>query len=326
MPTYGNVGDIAIALASESLIRENTKKGELIIINDSISVITARLIRWFVSSTDCIIFQGGGNMGSIYTGIESERESVFSQFSNIQMLKLQFPSSINFKELRKKELARVQSIYSDVEIFAREYVSFEKAKEMKLGKLHLSPDIVFFLADSTCRQDSRSNVAAEKIFKKVLIIRRNDEERLENSAFDEIIKTIKSDNNLTVGFTDTVIELPSLSVRTDKKRKKIFQDKISEINKADIVLTDRLHGMILSLISGVPVVAFDNSTHKIQSTCKHWLSEYSNVYLHESEQSISLSKLKVWYSQTNGYPPNLKESFADLQELVNDRTESYEAK
>ncbi len=73
-----------------------------------------------------------------------------------------------------------------LKFFAEYPASFEKAKEMKLGKLHLSPDIVFFLADSTCRQDSRSNVAAEKIFTKVLIIRRNDEERLEISAFDEI--------------------------------------------------------------------------------------------------------------------------------------------
>lgn len=326
VPTYGNIGDIAIALATESMIRKSTKKHELIVINDSVSVTAAKFLRHFVSPNDCIVFQGGGNMGNMYKTIETERESVFLYFKNLKLLKIQFPSSINFENVSDTNSARLASIFTDVEIFARETISFDSAKKLNLGTVHLSPDIVFSLADSALISGSGENKRRKRSLKKVLVIRRNDEEKLENTAFDKLINAVRNDASLTINYTDTVIDVPSLSIRTDRKREKLLEREISEIKNADVVLTDRLHGMILSLISGIPVVAFDNSTHKIRSTCQHWLSGNQNLFFCNSVKTINLSQLKTWYSGTDGYPPNLNDYFDDLRNLISDGNEAHETK
>jgi exopolysaccharide biosynthesis predicted pyruvyltransferase EpsI len=45
------------------------------------------------------------------------------------------------------------------------------------------------------------------------------------------------------------------------------------------VVTDRLHGLIFSVIHGTPCVAIENSNHKIRSTWQTWLSDLPSVRL-----------------------------------------------
>lgn len=44
------------------------------------------------------------------------------------------------------------------------------------------------------------------------------------------------------------------------------------------MITDRLHGMIFSLITSTPVIVFDNSTHKIKNLIETWLTGNASVY------------------------------------------------
>jgi exopolysaccharide biosynthesis protein PssK len=46
-----------------------------------------------------------------------------------------------------------------------------------------------------------------------------------------------------------------------------------------VVVTDRLHGVILSLLMGIPVVAVDNSTGKLSSFIETWLTDAPSVRL-----------------------------------------------
>ena len=84
---------------------------------------------------------------------------------------------------------------------------------------------------------------------------------------------------------------------------------LNEISQLDIVITDRLHGMIFCYITGTPCIAFDNDNHKISETYKKWLEETCNYIILLEDNSIdilidSISKLK----QTK------KEEFISLSE------------
>lgn len=72
---------------------------------------------------------------------------------------------------------------------------------------------------------------------------------------------------------------------------------LNEISQLDIVITDRLHGMIFCYITGTPCIVFDNDNHKISETYKKWLKETCNyiILLEDTKTDIlidSISKLK----------------------------------
>ncbi|MBT9262725.1 polysaccharide pyruvyl transferase family protein [Lactobacillus sp. MYD3] len=317
LATYGNIGDIAISIASEAFILQNSKR-VLITINDSVSVRLAKVLRHFVTENDCVVFQGGGNMGNIYQIIESERENVFREFNHTNALQIQLPSSVNFNAIDEKD-EDLNLIYDKVHVFTREAASYAEANKLSLGMRYLVPDIVFSLANTM--PGLFSNVFKEKDskIKRILVIRRQDEERVISEGFDQLVSSLRVNSDFDVTFTDTVIEVPNLSVRTDEFRKKLLSAKLSEIEKADIVITDRLHGMILALLSKIPVVAFDNSTHKIRSTCRQWLKDYPDLYFLESNQSVNVDDLRKWYSSSNQSRPNLYSDFEQLTNLLKDR-------
>ena len=64
-------------------------------------------------------------------------------------------------------------------------------------------------------------------------------------------------------------------------------DKLRQLSSAEIVITDRLHGMISSVVAGTKCFAFDNLTGKIHSTKNLWLNKLKTVrILNTSEDFI----------------------------------------
>ena len=47
-------------------------------------------------------------------------------------------------------------------------------------------------------------------------------------------------------------------------------DKISEFSEFKCIITDRLHGMIFSLLSMTPCCVFDNKNHKVFGIVESW--------------------------------------------------------
>jgi pyruvyl transferase EpsO len=47
---------------------------------------------------------------------------------------------------------------------------------------------------------------------------------------------------------------------------------IALLSRGEAVFTDRLHGHILSVICGIPDVAFDNATGKVSAYHRQWLT------------------------------------------------------
>mgnify|MGYP000131626154 FL=1 len=49
-----------------------------------------------------------------------------------------------------------------------------------------------------------------------------------------------------------------------ENRELLLKQKIKEFQSAELVITDRLHGMIFAAITGTPCIAFDNFNAKVK--------------------------------------------------------------
>lgn len=57
----------------------------------------------------------------------------------------------------------------------------------------------------------------------------------------------------------------------------LVADKLGQFQSARLVVTDRLHGMILAVLAGTPCLVLPNSNHKIRQTWLDWLRQVPQV-------------------------------------------------
>ncbi|MDK8210749.1 polysaccharide pyruvyl transferase family protein, partial [Bacillus subtilis] len=60
----------------------------------------------------------------------------------------------------------------------------------------------------------------------------------------------------------------------------------SKFKAAEVVLTDRLHGMIFCAITRTPCIVFNNYNHKIESSYNDWLKDLKYIkFINTSEMT-----------------------------------------
>ena len=78
----------------------------------------------------------------------------------------------------------------------------------------------------------------------------------------------------------------------------------------DCIITDRLHGMILAIVSNVPCIVFDNRTHKIKGVYES-INALQYVKLITEEEINSVDKIisEVYESKLRdgSYEPPIEE-------------------
>jgi pyruvyl transferase EpsI len=101
------------------------------------------------------------------------------------------------------------------------------------------------------------------------------------------------------------------------------EERISELNKiwkafsaSELVVTDRLHGMVFSYITNTPCIVFPNNNHKIKGTYE-WIKEESTLHLTEDCDEETVNKIfGISESSKNG-TISLKEKFQPLIDILN---------
>ena len=100
---------------------------------------------------------------------------------------------------------------------------------------------------------------------------------------------IRFQKSVEKNFFDTVLEVKTPVVGA--YREKLVINKLKEFAECEIVVTDRLHGMIFSYITSTPCIALGNSTGKSLYSYEDWLSKSSNVsFVQEHFKNIVIPK------------------------------------
>lgn len=306
---YGNIGDMAITIAQAKILEEIFPDRQLIELPMKDIYNCINIVKEIINDNDIITLIGGGNIGNVYLGFEKKRRFLIENFKNNKIIS--FPQSIDFLETSdgQEEFKNSINTYASnrkLTLFAREQKSFNIMKNNFKNDVFLIPDTVLYLKDkinSNITHHSRQNIT---------LCLRNDKEKITDINFKEEIQQLLKSN----GFNNIIshdTHIGEVTVSADE-RYTIFFNLLSEFTKAKIIITDRLHGMIFSVITNTPCIVFDNSNHKNLSTYETWFKDFPNIrFMHNYNTETFLKYINELYELADfDYKINFNEYFEIL--------------
>jgi pyruvyl transferase EpsO len=280
MPVYGNIGDLLIMQGTFKFFENNRIKPRLI------APIFAFDLDW-IKPDDVVVFQGGGNFGDLYAGMQPLREKVAREKPDNRIIVL--PQTIHFSSPEAMEKsAAIFRQHPDVHICVRDEHSYELAKEFTQN-VYLTPDMAHHLYPIKSRP---------AIPHATLLLSRTDDEKSDKASLHHSFSTI-TDWPKLVGKREKNFRLFYLAMRAFYRSgmgilgNKIFawlwpiyaqtliQDAVNLFGRHEYIDTDRLHGHILACLMSKPHTVLDNSYGKN--------SRYSQLWTAHSE-IVSLEK------------------------------------
>ncbi|MEC4725996.1 polysaccharide pyruvyl transferase family protein [Shewanella sp. D64] len=270
IPLYYNVGDILIYLGTEQFIEDND-------INVIHRAYQKNIDYSKLEHADVIMFQGGGNFGDLYIKHQNLRERIIKKYPHKDIIML--PQTIYFKSQEEEiRSAKVFNEHKNLTFYVRDKRSFDIAQSFS-NKVILMPDMAHSLHPLVDIQEVVDN---NRPIRRVLNLGRKDVEStgqsnaLNKKTFDWVNMLSLSDHIILKCFKK-LQKVPVLKYKTASNWK-IQSDSLlfrssNFFLQHEIVHTDRLHGLILSVLLGRKVILSDNSYGKNTAYHKQWLSE-----------------------------------------------------
>lgn len=278
-PEHGNLGDHAIAKAEKKLFPDicffEMTERELNRIF-KIRKYTVLGLRLLFGSCD-IVFHGGGYIGTIWPLSDSFLLELIKFFKNNRIVLL--PNTVFFsQEDGEAWLEKARPVYNahkNLTLCVREKTSYERAKQLldDETKIKLIPDAVLSL-----------NECGEGIKREgILLCLRGDCEKTMSSELEEAIKTFANNN-----FSKTVCADMNVAYKIlPKNRNAQLDEQFDRFRHAELVVTDRLHGMIFAAITGTPCAVFYSRSHKVKGVYDWCLKDVEYISHAQTVDDVS---------------------------------------
>lgn len=276
IPVHGNLGDHAIVRAEKLFLKE-MGFGLLEVERVQYEALCEKL-QTEVKTNALIVIDGGGNVGTLWPEENDKMNDIVVRLSANPVAI--FPQTAFFEDSPAGDECRqgVAAAYAknpNLVFFSRDRTTYDTMREVSPGTANLYvPDIVLYLDES---QDGGAREGA-------LLCLREDKERVTDGQSSAAIRAALGARSLAVRETSTVVSKP---YRVDaSNRDAVLQAKWDEFRSAEVVVTDRLHGMIFSAITGTPCVALDNVSRKV-SQGYEWIRHIPNIKVAANPAEVS---------------------------------------
>jgi pyruvyl transferase EpsI len=269
---YGNLGDIAITEAQVRFLHSRYPDYRIVEVPISVTLPYMKRIKRTIRPDDIITLIGGGNMNTRCWDIELLRQMVIRAFPHNRIIS--FPQTLYFEAdsenpvikaaAAKRRMAAVYSGHDNLVLLARERPSYDLMKAY-LGehRVELLPDIVMTL-DESRPVSERSGV--------MLCMRHDKARSMTDSLTDNVISAARGTGR---GVTCMDTHIGEIQVGR-QQRDIVLQGLLSKFRSAEVVITDRLHGMILGFVTATPTIALPCNSHKISGSYK-WIADCGYV-------------------------------------------------
>ncbi len=305
-PNHNNVGDNAIWLGEKVAL---SKIGADVVYQCDLYSFSEKALRKRLGKDGVILMHGGGNLGSVWPEHQMFREKIIKLFPDKKIIQL--PQSVHFDseedKIRFKEVARS---HLNLYIFVRDTASLDILKQLDLN-VELCPDMALALGPvPTC----------SKPVVDVVWLARTDHESV-NSDHHNLNYTLekldwlygepgKFYSKWVMRFTvrlrrivqKSCQRLPFLrdyfgglnSMYFDLLAQSRFNRGIRILCRGKVVMTDRLHGHILSTLLGKPQILFDNHYRKIGNYLDCFsLSREAIFYVADGKSDVAANVAKA---------------------------------
>lgn len=273
-PNHPNVGDSAIWLGEVELLRQLGIAP--VYTCDTLTYSRSGLAR-ALGSDGVILLHGGGNLGDVWPHHQALRERVVRDFSDRPIIQL--PQSIQFHS--EEGLARAREAFDahpDLTLLCRDRYSLDFAREHFRCRSELAPDSAFMLDLRPLRGEADHDV---------MYLARSDVEKGDDQAHLEDLSVLRCDwleeprtplIRLSDALSRQLVRRPSLDPLLRRPVSATYTPMAWQrvrrgcalLSRGRVVVTDRLHAHILSLLMGIPHVFMDNNYGKNRRFFEVW--------------------------------------------------------
>ncbi|MBL8505978.1 MAG: polysaccharide pyruvyl transferase family protein [Methylobacillus glycogenes] len=293
-PYHTNVGDCLIWLGEMAYLKERNCTIQLV---STLGMDDLGLIKARENDLDFILLHGGGNFGTVWPQFQASRESVIQAFPNIPII--QFPQSVFYAE--DGDVAHTADIiqqHGRVTLLVRDRASYDLMKSALSSPVFLCPDMAFMIGPLDAPHAIRkgSGVFLSRTDKEKLHLGIGKELRqsagfelletdwLDESALEKWIIRFEYRLRKLVGHHPTANRylLPLWNALANARKSR----GIKKLSQGDIVITDRLHAHILSILLGKPNVVLDNNNKKLSGFHHQWTHGQSTIRIIDSGSNL----------------------------------------
>lgn len=262
-----NVGDHAQVVAINKWLNDNFKDYSVMEFDKNEMYLYIPSIKKITNENDLIFLHSGGNLGDRSFWSENIRRSIIKNFPENKIISL--PQTIFFNDTKvgREELEITKNIYNDhrdLTIIARDSYSFKLAKEyFSSCKNFVCPDFVLYLKRDRKPVTKRKNI---------LLCIRNDTESIIDDETRQFIANCLNHLGKDYTFYDTTLDRNIAK----ENREKELERSLSLFESQELVITDRFHGVIFSVITKTPCIALKTIDHKLSESIK-WFEDINYV-------------------------------------------------
>ena len=256
-PLHGNIGDHAIAVAEKELLSSMGIR----VLDFPWAKRHYNVLAKLTPKDKTILIHGGGYIGDLWLNEEKKLEKILQAFTHHRVIIM--PQTVHFdlETVEGREffegVKQIFSAHPSLTVFLRERISYEFMKKyMPEVHVELVPDIVMMLQQPDVKL-SRSGV---------LVCLRNDIEKTMTDENKRVMLALLHNKYDIITQSDMV---ESRSIGPEEREYRV-QLKLREVAASELVITDRLHGMIFAAVTETPCIVVNSRSHKIKG-CYEWL-------------------------------------------------------
>jgi pyruvyl transferase EpsO len=303
-PNYSNVGDSLIWLGEIAYLKSRNLKVNYVCDTENYN---KNNISKILNKNSIILMNGGGNFGTLWEKVHHFRLKVLKDFPDIKIIQL--PQTAYFDEEEKiKEIANAIRQQGNYTFLARSKKTYDFANKHFDVELHICPDMAFFIGEISPEFNPKYDR---------FILSRADLERLSDALCDKT----QFNQNLNYEIADWMEAsqyerfLHRLEMHSGWLRKIVDPNNllllhlwnhlsrvrmrrgIKLLSSGRVVMTDRLHAHILSILIGKPHVIADNSYGKV--------SDFYQTWTFRNAESILVSDLSRLHTEADNLDSRL---------------------
>ena len=315
VPFHSNLGDQAQTYCLLKWIEEYLPRYQVFItMLTTASPARLRMIRRVFRQGDILLCHSGYHMTDLYRE-KDVYEAVVSMFPE-EVVRV-MPQTIMFQHQDHAEsCAKIFNAHGKCILLCRDAYSYETAQTLFAGcQTYLYPDIVtsqigvFPVEQPANRQG-------------VLFCMRKDKEAFYSKEQISEIRR-KLDMHYSTRMSDTTIAMPAHMIA--RNRHQVLAETFADMAKSRVVVTDRYHGTIFSLIANTPVIVVNSSDHKLASGVK-WFPESfgKHVYFAENLEAVPHMVDEIMQNEHPApLPPYFKEQYYGRKLMETLKLDSY---
>jgi pyruvyl transferase EpsO len=294
-PNNSNVGDSLIWLGEIAYLE--SRKFQVKYVCDLNNYNERKLLE-VLDNKSVILLHGGGNFGTLWPHEQAFRLRILKDLSGIPIIQL--PQSIHFADdvvLEQTKQAIRQ--HGNFTLIVRDQPSYDFASNQFKCKVILCPDMAFFIGPI----ESKNTAIYDRF-----ILARTDHEKI-NNWIDDLPRLSAG---ISISHNDWLHQdLPERLLNRIQRHTSFMREIVDPSNKAllklwntlalarlsrgrallergRVVISDRLHVHILSILLNKPHVLIDNSYGKLGSFHQAWTEPYNGVkFVSDIEEALA---------------------------------------